>query len=239
MFLLGICLFLRADELVSLEVEDFIHSYHPQGKERLNGDPGHGRDKMKEHFIVHATNIEALAVEVQGKKDQRPVLLMLLSNDKYPELCPVRTLLWYMHVFDIKGGYLFPDDQSLIHHWQEQRGVGWEPTTRIKYTPFLRLISKLVKTVCKRDVARFTVGTHTMRKTAYLIAIWGILSSAEQASLIKHSIPHLYLNAVMFTARHKSVANANTYQRDCMTLFELTKRERFDESNRVAPFQSI
>jgi hypothetical protein len=124
MFLLGICLFLRADELVSLEVEDFIHSYHPQGKERLNGDPGHGRDKMKEHFIVHATNIEALAVEVQGKKDQRPVLLMLLSNDKYPELCPVCTLLWYMHVFDIKGSYLFPDDQSLIHHWQKQRGVG-------------------------------------------------------------------------------------------------------------------
>jgi hypothetical protein len=34
MILLGIQLFLRADELVSMKVEDFIHSYYPEGKEK-------------------------------------------------------------------------------------------------------------------------------------------------------------------------------------------------------------
>jgi hypothetical protein len=34
MILLGIQLSLRTDELVSLKMEDFIHSYYPEGKEK-------------------------------------------------------------------------------------------------------------------------------------------------------------------------------------------------------------
>ena len=52
--------------------------------------------------------IDALAVKVFGKSDASWISLKLHADHIYPELCPVRALLVYMHLSGMKGGYLFP-----------------------------------------------------------------------------------------------------------------------------------
>lgn len=238
MIILGINLFLRADEIVTLSMEDFVDSYYPKGKKNMNG-PGNGKDVLKRFQVLHKNNVEALCVEIQGKSDHTPVRLILFSNDEYPEFCPVRHLLWYLKVFRIKGGYIFPEDKSLITFWEDGRRHDWSPDKRIAYTPFLRLVSSLVQDVCKRDISMFTVGTHICRKTAYLFAVWGFMNGLSLGSYSNFLIPHMYLAQIMRSARHSTVNNANTYQRDSSTIFELVKRERSDANNRVGVFQSI
>jgi hypothetical protein len=49
----------------------------------------------------------------------------------------------------------------------------------------------------------------------------------------------MYISNVMKSARHKSVNNACTYQRDAATLYELNAEERFNEDNQVGTFKSI
>jgi hypothetical protein len=49
----------------------------------------------------------------------------------------------------------------------------------------------------------------------------------------------MYVSNIMKSARHKSVNNACTYQRDAATLYELNAEERFNEDNQVGTFKSI
>ena len=86
MILTGIKLFLRADELLNMKVEDFI-------------------TRM---FQVHPNRVRTLSVGVQGKSDLRRVLLNMFDDPKCPEFDLVLHLLIYVKVFDIKSGYLFP-----------------------------------------------------------------------------------------------------------------------------------
>jgi hypothetical protein len=49
----------------------------------------------------------------------------------------------------------------------------------------------------------------------------------------------MYVSNIMKSARHKSVNNACTYQRDAATLYELNAEEKFNEDNEVGTFKSI
>jgi hypothetical protein len=111
--------------------------------------------------IVNSDSVEALAVEMQGKTDKKPVRRVLLSNDDYPEFCPVRHLLWYIKTFNLRTGYLFPDREALLLHWQNSRCSEFNPEKHMSYTSFLCAYKKLVGEICKRDMKLFKVGTHT------------------------------------------------------------------------------
>jgi len=238
MILLGIQLFLRADELVTLTIEDFIDSYYPEGKKKKN-EPGDGKDELTKCQVIQPDSIEAVAVEVQGKTDKKPVRLVLLSNDEYPEFCPIRHLLWYIKIFNIRSGYLFPDREALISHWQQRRAIDFHPDTHMSYGSFLSMYKNLIGSICHRDTKIFQVGTHTSRKTGYLFAVWGFLTGVKLGSYDSLTIPYLYMSNVMKSARHSTVSNASTYQRDASTLFELVQRERHNMDNKVGMFKSI
>ena len=51
--------------------------------------------------------------------------------------------------------------------------------THVEYGAFLDKLKDLVENVCKRDPTLFLVGTHTLRKTAYLFAIWGFFEGVK------------------------------------------------------------
>jgi hypothetical protein len=53
-------------------------------------------------------------------------------------------------------------------------------------------------------------GTHTLRKTGYLLAIWG---KGE-------------LEQIMLSARHKTITSAQKYYQDAASLLEMAKRQR-------------
>ena len=64
--------------------------------------------------VVNPDSVCSLAGEAQGKQDDHPVRLVLHIDKEYPEFCPVRHLLWYLKVFNIKSGYLFSPADVLI-----------------------------------------------------------------------------------------------------------------------------
>jgi hypothetical protein len=112
MILLGIRKFLRSDELITLTMEDFINSHHPKGK--LYPVLTNGIGALTKCQVLHLDSVRSVASEVQGKQDDQPVRLVLHIDKEYPEFCPVRHLLWYLKVFNIKSGYLFSPADVLI-----------------------------------------------------------------------------------------------------------------------------
>jgi hypothetical protein len=238
MLLLGIRLFLRADELVEIEVQDFVDSYYPDGKTKKQ-HPGDGKNALTKCQVVGPGSVEAIAFEVHGKCDDRPVRLVLFSDDEYPEFCPVRHLLWYLKIFNITGGYLFPKNDTLIKHWNTSRNEELQSSDHISYGSFLSLSKSLVTTICGRDEKIFVVGTHTLRKTAYLFAVWGFLRGLRLGSYADFSMPQMQMCLVVKSARHKTVNNVSTYMKDASTLYELNHRERHSSDNEVGAFHSI
>lgn len=236
MFLLGIKLFLRADEVCKLEVRDFIHSFYPEGKDVLKEPKPAGVRALTKCQIVSSKAVEALACEVKGKSDQKPVRLALFADNEFPEFCPVRHLLWYMRLFNIHGGYLFPNSTELIRQWNAGCVPELNGSTHVTYGSYLTVMKFLVSNVCRRDTKEFVVGTHTMRKTAYLFAVWGFHTGERLAAYGDNS---LAMANVMKSARHVSVQHASTYQRDASTQFEIARRQEDNSQNLIGVFQSI
>jgi hypothetical protein len=67
------------------------------------------------------------------------------------------------------------------------------------------------------------LGTHTLRKTGYLFATWGVLKYSSlynnmrimnqgQSDAPKLHVPMLSFANILESARHKSVQNAMTYE---------------------------
>ena len=185
MILLGIRKFLRSDELITLTMEDFINSHHPKGK--LHPVPANGIGALTKCQVLHPDSVRSVASEVQGKRDDQPVRLVLHIDEEYPEFCPVRHLLWYLKVFNIKSGCLFPPADVLISGYQS--GSVMSATTHITYDSFRSTMKYLVGTICQRDTSQFLVGTHTLRKTAYLFAVWGFMNGLKLGSYANIALP--------------------------------------------------
>jgi hypothetical protein len=180
-------------------------------------------------------------MEIQGKTDSIPVWLCLFTNDEFPELCPVRALLWYMKIFNIKDGYLFPEDDVLLLQHSKGSSEPLAAEKQIEHGHFLVIVGNLIETVCKRDMKQFTVDTNIFCKTAYLVALWGFFAGLGQGGKCIHEvqIPQMYLVNIMKSARDKSVRNANIYQKDAAKLYEYAMREEDPGNNRVGRFMSI
>jgi integrase len=153
MILLGIKLFLRASELISIRMEDF--------RERL--------------YIVNDDRVRGISIAVDGKSDYGTQYLYIWEDEECPEFCPLRHLLVYVAITGITEGYLFPYFKK---HEKIQNKVDtpwvysqWRTKTR---TLVLRHCSSKMNPDPDFDEP-IKIGTHTLRKTGYLFSVFGIM----------------------------------------------------------------
>lgn len=225
MILVGIKLFLRAEELLNIKVEDFPPDFQ----------------------IVNKLRIKSIAINVQGKSDLNEVHLHLYCDNECTEFCPVRHLLVYMAWSGITSGLIFPDKHFFHKDLKPKRSTkrSNNPLDKYKilYSEWLCNLRRLFKFVLKREVGDGRLGTHTLRKTGYLFAVWGVLKRINANTLERleafQKLPDLLLSQILSSARHKSVTNASTYQMDSATLYAMVIRENNEEHHRISNWTSI
>jgi hypothetical protein len=215
MIILGIKLFLRANELIKLKLDMFGLDYQ----------------------IVSTDNVRALSVTIQGKTDPVPVTLMIFSDDECPEFCPVRHLLAYVERAGLKeNSFLFPGDDEL-----RLGKADGNYQHRISYKSFLLTMRNLLTGSLGLTLGKGALGTHTLRKTGYLFAYWGVMG----VQFWKHAhdndkfIPELQMSNILRSARHRSIQNAKTYQQDAAGVLSMVEREQFCHDQRVSRWESI
>lgn len=180
MLLVGIRLFLRIDELITLDVDQFEDSYFPLGKVKCeNKVPDNQAGELISCQYVSSTRVTSIACEIFGKTDHKPIRLTLMQDEEYPEFDELRHLLWYLRMFNIKSGYIFPPVWMLEEQWRTDCIEPLCSTEHIQYEDFLTYFKHLCYKILKRLENVFIIGTHTMRKTAYLFAIWGFYFSCN------------------------------------------------------------
>ena len=132
--LVSIFLFLRHDEFHKLKVTDVVNDLS----------------------AVTPNRIASLCIKVKGKTDQRHRHLVLWAHDDKPLMCPVRHLLLYIHLCDIRDGYLFPD----LKNQSQPRA----------YKAMLKELKVKLNGILQRKA---NLTTHSFRKTGYLFGVWG------------------------------------------------------------------
>ncbi|KAJ3114215.1 hypothetical protein HK100_001732, partial [Physocladia obscura] len=183
MILIGSRLFLRSDELLDLKF-----------------DSNDGVNCIRWDLCQVVNNeVVSIAFAVKGKSDPAPVILMLELDRQHRNLCPIRHLLAYLHVTSLKSGFFFPPLDELNKLMKGTITIG---RTHLDYSVFLELMKMVVKSCITRD---FKVGTHTLRKTAYLLAAWDNASDED----------------VRLSARHRDVKSATMYKRDSSALWQI------------------
>ncbi|KAL7580469.1 hypothetical protein ACA910_004483 [Epithemia clementina (nom. ined.)] len=212
MILVGMSLFLRSDELLSINTAHF---------------------EQRGTIVVEGL-ISSLVLFIQGKNDPRPIYMKLFRNDKCPEFCPVRHLLFYIEMLSLTApdGFLFFDKKTInklfsgkITHNKDLKGL--------KYPAMLdeikRVIAHCCPTIYNNEFS--IIGTHTIRKLAYLLAIWGVLSHLAQSELeatkqtttkngeATLNLPPVILSDITLAARHKDVMTASFYIQNVTMLF--------------------
>jgi hypothetical protein len=193
--IIGCKTFLRPDEDLTIQVSDFFPQLFARVGDRIVG----------------------LCVQVMGKCDQNYRKNWLWADDECPDLCPVRPLLIYLFLSGMKkGSPLFPSAEEL----NGQKPGDGIYKTELQYRTFLPAFKKLVARVLPDQDLR--VGLQMMRKTAYLLGIWG---GGEWGEL-------------KTSARHKTDKHAATYRRDATALMELADTYK-DPENKVSKWKPI
>jgi len=179
--LVAVCLFLRSDEMLPLSVADFFPSCFvrtPDGK------------------------IRALCLRIWGKKEKGWRYYWLWVDDEYPDLCPVRHLLIFVHLSGIQEGFLFPTEKELALNIAGNVG---RYDTHISYSTFSKFFCRMCSRVLTNGGNVLNLGLHVFRKTAYKFAIWGY----GQWEVIKND------------ARHKNDEDARNYAGDSESSMQL------------------
>jgi hypothetical protein len=224
----GVKLFLRIEEILKMKIEDF----------------------NKELFLVDESNVNALAVVVQGKSDNKPKDLLIWDEDdlnyKYTEFSPTRAILMWLKISRIQHGYLFPCRKEL------NEGIS-HPTEPFPYKEYLKFIKSLFKTqtnvtgiISKAYDPKELHGTHILRKTGYLLAIWGSKQDNSNCNVRHASITmssRNLLGEITKSARHNTDSkHISTYIGDAETLYESMKASTKDDwkkRNEVGKWKSI
>ncbi|KAI9356475.1 hypothetical protein DFJ73DRAFT_822672 [Zopfochytrium polystomum] len=167
MMLLSVKLFLRSDEVLNLALDEDVDS--------------------KNHILWNNSSLgsdgvlEFLAFKIRGKSDKAPITLLLARDDAFPELCPIRALMHYVHTCNIKKGFLFPPADMLNSLTAEGDGNCASPISYESY-------NKRLKEVCERVIGRSArIGTHSMRKTAYFLAVWAGANEIDARQAARHA----------------------------------------------------
>jgi hypothetical protein len=119
-------------------------------------------------FEITDERVDCLVLRVMGKSDKRFVTFRLNADNLYPEFCPVRPLLVYMHLIGYKGGYLFPSATEL-----NNRPVDGIYKTTVDYDQFKDFLQRVCEQILPRRGGKFHIGCHIFRKTYYVFAIFG------------------------------------------------------------------
>ncbi|KAJ3255544.1 hypothetical protein HK103_006180 [Boothiomyces macroporosus] len=153
--------------------------------------------------------LEGLLVKVKGKTDTTPVHLLLWADNDNTLLCPIRHLLVYVYYLQIKDGPLFPDISEIENPPPD--GVF---STSLTYDKFNNKIDSLCKKVVHTKIKESRIkkkwGTHCLRKTGYLFAIWGSKDNSNAA-----------YSRIMQSARHSDTNSAVKYELDARTQFAM------------------
>ena len=226
MVIMGIKLFLRISELLTIKVEDF--------------DP--------ELMLLESTSchVSALAVKVLGKGGKYSWLSMY-CDDEFPELCPIRALLLYISLSGITKGYIFPNIlPSTVTTEATQMDSSTESTedddesTLPAHYPYPLFMSKmkvlLTCTLARKMGPRDIFGTHILRKTAYMFAIFGML---RQYGGKVENLHDLLMSGIMQSARHACIMNVRYYSLDAATRYEWDRAKRHSTENEVPNWRSI
>ncbi|KAJ3098002.1 Major facilitator super domain-containing protein 7 [Phlyctochytrium bullatum] len=194
MIIVATKLFLRADEVLNLEINDPEDPGNPDKTENCIN--------WRLSAMVNG-EITRLAFNIRGKTEKAgSVPLTIWEETVVNQLDAIRPLLAYIHLAKLKGGFLFPraDELSKLRNG-EGGGIGRHP---ISYNVFLEKL----KSACKPHVLdRDSFGTHTLRKTAYALAVFGGASDIE----------------IMNAARHKCTKSASTYKQDAYYMYQLCR----------------
>ena len=84
-----------------------------------------------------------------------------------------------------------------------------------------------------------TVGTHTLRKTTYLFAIWGLLRRTGLSNDADALSMNVLAADILRCARHKGVGQTAPYVKDACSLYDSVQESRFRASNEVGKWRSI
>jgi len=204
--IVGIKLFLRIDEVLDMTVEQFIQKY----------------------FVVTEDGVEGLCAKVKGKTDTESKHLALWDDKECPEFSPARAILIWIAVSGITSGRLFPAD--LLKPDSES----------FPYEKFLDIIKDLCTGVLKKDMSdpamkNLILGTHMLRKTAFLLAFWGFVRGTKSTKLGPMDEANILLSA-----RHKDISSTATYLSDSGTLKALLDRvDKDDMHHRVSEWVPI
>jgi hypothetical protein len=219
--------FLRVSEVLNLKVEDFV--------ERA--------------FSVSDKNVEALAMHVKGKTDLVEQLILMWDENyddyRYTEFSPTRAILMWIKVSGVKTGFLFPSQKDIL----ESNDNPAQPLAYKVYLDFIKFVIQGNGTrdsiISKDYDPKKLVGTHVLRKSGYLLAIWGTkegsyndirLASIFQSARNKHS-------SIAQSARHaESCAYLHTYVRDaetCYHVIESSGDSDYIARNKVGAWRSI
>ena len=155
MVLISCKLFLRSDEALGIDKEDFVI------------------DGFK---IRQDGRIDAVCLRILGKTDSEWHYYRLWSDHECPDMCPVRHLLLYIYLLGWKGGKLFPGS-SFLTSKKAREGKGGVFDTCIEYNSFDKAFKRSVLVALPQmetGVRKMKVGLHMFRKTAYLLAILGL-----------------------------------------------------------------
>ena len=169
-----------------------------------------------DYFVVNATDVEGLCVQVKGKSDTDTVNLMLWDDKECPDLSPSRIVLLWIALSGIEGGFLFPTREELGEK---------QPTTGLSYSTILNELKKMFEIVLGKDLVivgkDVIVGTHMLRHSGYLNAYWSFKSrnikigDMDGADLAQ-------------SARHADMNMAMSYLSDSGTLQALVERTPVD-----------
>lgn len=230
--LIAIRCFLRCDEVANIHLSDFATRAFAVNKE-------HKR-------------VEHLAVWIRGKGDKSYSLLSLWRDDETPEFCPIRALLIYLAAANLNDGYLFPNYSDLEKHHLDAAAAPVSFRRPVSYNYIRKELKKAIAACFSGDPHAFPeneckVGTHTMRKTAYLFAVFAVLSKYDtQGRAVTRAdsslrIQPLELDDIEKAARHGTHQNSSIY-----FAANSNKYERLGPSNsaqwphhRVSPWRSI
>ena len=167
--ILGIKLFLRIDEVLEMKYEQLLEQY----------------------FVVSENDVESLLAKIKGKRDSDWLHFALWSDLDCPEFSPVAPLLIWISMTGIRGGYLFPTMEQL----KKKKSV---TTEYYPYDLCLADFKYLFVSVLRIDLdsdqyKNLILGSHWLRKTAFLFSSWGKasypgwhgrLEETDQASIL-------------------------------------------------------
>jgi len=120
-------------------------------------------------------------------------------------------LLVYIYATGIKEGPLFPNHAKLSEIGMEESrfdGIVKQDEV-IGYETYQNRYKHLCNTIINRE-SRF--GSHSNRKTGYLLAVWG----------------GGHIEAIMSSARHKTLKNAQKYKRDAEYMLHVARGNDLD-----------